>query len=126
MLKGEIEILAAIVLNKRTGKQLTTGRFARNSPYISSTFEALRQKKYIVDHKTKGYLITEKGIRALAEFYPNHEALNKAIHQRLLRRQNSEANKAIRMIERLSSDYNAKMESLQKMQDKNISLDKLH
>jgi Mn-dependent DtxR family transcriptional regulator len=121
MLKGEIEILAAIVLNKHTGKQLTTGRFARYNPYIISTLETLRQKKYIVNHKTKGYIITEKGIRALAEFYPKHEALNKAILHKLLRRQISEANKAIRMIEQLSSDYNVKMDGLQNVQGKDIS-----
>jgi Mn-dependent DtxR family transcriptional regulator len=126
MLKGEIEILAAIVLNKRTGKQLTTGRFARYSPYIISTLETLRQKEYIVHNKTKGYIITEKGIRALAEFYPKHEALDKAIHHKLLRQQTREANKAIRMIEQLSSDYNVKMDGLQKIKGKNISPDKLH
>ena len=97
MLKGEIEILAAIMLNKRTEKQLTTGRLARYSPYLFSTLETLRQKRYIVDHKTRGYFITSKGIRALAEFYPAHEALNKAIQPRLLRRQVTEANNAVRI-----------------------------
>lgn len=121
MLKGEIEILAAIVLNKGTVKQITTGRIARHSAYIISTLDALRQKRYIVKSKTKGYRITDKGIRALAEFYPGHPMINKAINNKLLRKQSSEASKAIKMIEQLSSEYDVKLNYLQNMRDNNIT-----
>jgi DNA-binding PadR family transcriptional regulator len=113
MLKGEIEILAAILLNKGTTRQLTTGRLFRYSPSIVLTLETLLKKGYIVEHKTKGYAITGKGIRTLAEFSPGHAALNKVIFIRLLRRQADEASRAIRMIEQLGSEYNIKINELQ-------------
>jgi Mn-dependent DtxR family transcriptional regulator len=115
MLKGEIEILAAIMLNKRTVRQVITGRLARYSPSIISTLETLSQKRYIIKHKTKGYLITEKGIIALAEFYPEHALLNKTIHAKLLRKQVSEANQAVKMIEQLSIEYDIKINGLQNL-----------
>lgn len=113
MLKGEIEILAAIVLNKGTLKQITTGRIARCSSYVIPTIDTLRHKSYIVWRKTKGYQITDKGCRALAEFYPEHPALNRAICTRLLYKQSSEASRAIKTIEHLSSEYNNKINYLQ-------------
>lgn len=121
MLKGEMEILASIVLNKRTLKQLTTGRLARYSPYVHSTLESLRRKKYIVKHKTRGYLIAEKGIRELVEFYPGYAGLNTAVFNRLSRKQADEANKAIKMIEQLSSEYDIKIGDLHSVQGKNRS-----
>ncbi len=121
MLKGEIEILAAIVLNKRTLKQLTTGRLARYSPYVHSTLESLRRKRYIVKHETKGYLITEKGIRALAEFYPGYAGANKVVNKKLSRKQADEVDKAIKMIEQLSSEYDIKIGELHKFQGKSKS-----
>ena len=105
MLKGEIELLAAIFLNKRTFKQIATGRLARHSPYIMSNIGALKQRGYIVNHQTGGYAITDKGVRALAEYYPECVSINPAVSNKLLRKQASEASKAIKMIERLSSDY---------------------
>jgi DNA-binding PadR family transcriptional regulator len=112
MLKGEIEILAAIFLNRRSVKQITNGRLARHSPYFISSLGTLRQRGYILKHQTKGYLITDKGVRALAEYYPEYMTLNKAIYAKLLRKQASEVNKAIKMIENLSNEYKTKIDSM--------------
>jgi Mn-dependent DtxR family transcriptional regulator len=113
MLKGEIEILAAILLNKHTERQLTTGRLTRYSPSIVLTLETLLKKRYVVKHKTRGYVITRKGVRALAEFSPGHPSLNKLIFINLLRKQVDEASRAIRMIEQLCSEYDARISDFQ-------------
>ena len=69
MLKGESEILVDIFLNKRTYKQITTSLLARHCPYIISNVGTLKKKGYIVEQQTGGYAITDKGIRALGEYY---------------------------------------------------------
>ena len=109
MLKGEIEILAAILLNKRTGRQLTTSRLARHSPSIVLTLETLQKNRYIISHKTKGYIITDKGLRMLEELSSQHTALNTALFTRLLYAQTGEAGRAIRMIQQLGRDYESKI-----------------
>ena len=112
MLRGEAELLAAIFLNKRTVKQLTTGRLARHSPYIVSSLGMLSKSGYIINDQTKGYTITDKGVRALAEYFPEYIASNKAVYTRLLRKQAIEVNRAIKMIENLGNDYEDKIDSL--------------
>ncbi|OGO43316.1 MAG: hypothetical protein A2137_07665 [Chloroflexi bacterium RBG_16_58_8] len=112
MLKSETEILAAIILNKSTIKQIASGRTTRYSPYIILTLDSLKQKRYIVKSKTKGFQITDKGLKALAEFYPAHPVSNKAIYFKLLSKQASETSKAIKMIENLGSEYNTKIGSM--------------
>jgi DNA-binding PadR family transcriptional regulator len=112
MLKGDIELLAAIFLNKNTVKQLTTGRLARHSPYIISSLNALMKKGYILKYQTKGYVITEKGISALAEFCPECLAFDRLVHSKLLRKQMSEVSKAVKAIELLGSDYEYKIDSM--------------
>jgi DNA-binding PadR family transcriptional regulator len=121
MLKGEIEILAAIVLNKGTAKQITNGRIARNSPFINSTIESLRRKGYIVKTRIKGYKITDKGFRVLGEYYPEHPALNKAIHTRLRQKQSEQASQAIKMIERLGNECTIKLDYLRNPHSKDLA-----
>ena len=104
MLKDEIEILVAIFLNKRTYKQIATGRLNRRSPYIMSNIGILKKKGYIVEHQSVGYSITDMGIIALGKYYPECVSINPAVSARL-RKHLSEATKAIKRIERLSSDY---------------------
>lgn len=112
MLKDETAILAAIFLNKNTVKQLVTSSLTRHSPYVISSLEALTKKGYVFKHRTKGYIITDKGIRALSEYFPECLSLDNVVRTKLLRKQMGEASKAVKAIEELRHDYEIKVTSL--------------
>ena len=113
MIKGEIEILTAIVLNKGTAKQITSSRIARSSSYINSTIHSLVEQGYIVKNRYHGYQITQKGTRAFMEYSPNREALERVAHSKVAHEHTNKAEEAIRMIENLGIEYFMKMEDFQ-------------
>jgi len=115
MLKGEIAILNSVLFYKGNVKQFITPRVARHSPFFFITLNNLMDKGYIICNKPKGYQITDKGIRVLAEFYPKNPELKKTIQTRLMRRQSSDINKAIKMMEQLKSDYYLFINHLQRL-----------
>ncbi len=106
MLKGEIQILSAIILNKCTAKQIMSSRLARSSSYISSTIISLERRGYIIKRNPKGYQLTDKGARAFLEFCPNRETLIKLAQEKLLHRYTDRAKEAIDAIKILGIKYN--------------------
>jgi len=116
MLKGEIEILAAIALNKRTAKQIKSCRIARYSSYINSTINSLIRRGYISTDRFKEYQLTEKGSRAFIEFCPDHSTLSKLAHVRLLHEHTDKVGEAIKLIENLGIEYNIKLNGIQNQQ----------
>ena len=109
MLKSEIEVLAAVFLNMRTGKQLSTSRLTRYSPFVVLTLESLKKNSYIARHKTMGYVLTDKGLKTLADLSAEPDGLNSAVFARMLRTHAEKAGKAIRMIEQLGREYEDKI-----------------
>lgn len=106
ILKGELEILAAIALKKRTAKQITNSRIARYSPYINATLDSLVGRGYIIRNGLREYQLTKLGNRVFLEYYPDLEALGKLACEKLLHEQADKVSDAIRMIEDLGTEYN--------------------
>ena len=108
MLKGEIEILAAIALNKCTNKQIANNRIARSSTYITSTVDSLVRRGFIIGSKSKGYQLSPSGARVLLEFLPKNEGLS--AYKRLLGEHSARAKEAINAIELLCKKCAANVE----------------
>ena len=83
MLKGEIEILTNIALNKCKMRQIIEGRIARDNLYIMVTVESMVKNGFIQESKSKEYHLTLKGVRALLEFGNNREISRKILHSQL-------------------------------------------
>ena len=113
MLKGEIEILAAIALNKRTTKQIKSFRVARYSSYINATINSLVRRGYISTDRLRGYQLTDKGARAFLEFCPDNNTLSKLAHAKLLHDHKDKVGEAIKLIENLGIEYNTKIDEMQ-------------
>ena len=113
MLKGEIEILAAIALNKRTAKQIKSYRIARYSSYINATINSLIHHGYIRVDRFREYQLTDKGTRAFIEFCPDHNILSKLAHAKLLHEHTDKVGEAIKLIENLGIEYNLKLNGIQ-------------
>ena len=113
MLKGEIEILKAVALNKCTFKQITNSQVARNSPYIISTINALVQHGYLTKSETQDYQLTAKGARALFQFLPANTTTSKTALYRLLHKHLARAKGAVKMIETLGTEYTKMVEELE-------------
>lgn len=84
MLKGEIDILSSIALNKCTMKQIVNSRIVRDNVYIIATFDSMVKKGFIRERKSKEYHLTLKGIRALLEFGKDREISSKVLRRKLL------------------------------------------
>ena len=113
MTKGEIEILTAVALKKRTYKQIASSRIARSSKYILPIIDSLVQFGYLSKSKLNGYQLTAKGILALLEFLPDDTVTNNPTLYRLSHKYLTRAKEAEKMIETLSTEYNMKVERLQ-------------
>jgi len=85
MLKGEIEILSNIALNRCKMKQIINGRIARNNMYVIATFDSLVKNGFIHESKLREYHLTPKGFRALLEFGNNREILKRILRHELFR-----------------------------------------
>jgi predicted transcriptional regulator len=112
MLRGELDILVAIALNKGTTKQITSSRIARSSSYVKSTIESLLREGYICGSQSKGYQITDKGAQAIVESDTSVEALTRLAHNRLQRGFSNKAKEAIKLIKKLGIDYDVSVEGL--------------
>ena len=84
MLKGEIDILSSIALNKCRMKQIVNSRIVRDNVYIKATFDSMVKDGLIRESKSREYHLTLKGIRALLKFGNNHGISSKVIRGKLL------------------------------------------
>ena len=105
MLKGEIEILTTIALNRCTFKQIAGIRLARSSTYIISTIESLVRRGYIIKNESKGYQLTEKGAKTTLQYSNEYRALRELAMARLQSEYSARTKVAINMIETLGNEY---------------------
>ncbi|NHJ85995.1 MAG: hypothetical protein FK734_11070 [Asgard group archaeon] len=112
MLKGELEILSAIALNKHTRKQISNSHIARNNQFIISTIDSLLRDGYIIKIHPIGYQLTLKGFETLVELLPNNSINNYSMVYRLLHDRIIRTNEAVKLIETLSSEVIKKLEEL--------------
>ena len=84
MLKGEIDILSSIALNKCKMKQIVNSRILRDNVYVIATFDSMVKNGLIRENKSREYHLTSKGIRALLEFGSDHEISSKVLRGKLL------------------------------------------
>ena len=82
MLKGEIEILSSIALNKCTMKHIINGRIARDNMYVITAFDSMVKDGFIHENKASEYRLTPKGIRALLQHGNNREVSRKILLSR--------------------------------------------
>jgi len=112
MLKGEIDILSSIVLNKGNVRQITSSRIARSNSYVITTVQSLEKRGYIIKAAANTYHLTTRGIQAFMEFCPNHEVLNRLAYSKMLRSQLERTRNAITLIEKLGNAYSARVDCL--------------
>lgn len=84
MLKGEIEILSSIALNRCKMKQLINGRIIRDNLYVTATVDSMVKEGFIRENKSREYCLTLKGMLVLLEFGNNHEIFRKISLSKLL------------------------------------------
>lgn len=85
MLKGELEILASIALNKCKMKQIINSRIVRNNPYVVATVDSMVKHGFIQSSNLGEYRLTLKGVQALLEFGNTREITSKILHSELFR-----------------------------------------
>jgi predicted transcriptional regulator len=83
MLKGKIEILSSIALNKCKMEQLIGGRITRDNLYIASTVNSLIEHGFIQNNNPGEYRLTLEGIRALLKFGNDREISRKVLRSEL-------------------------------------------
>lgn len=112
MLKGEIEILSSIALNKGKMKQIINDRIARDNIYIMATVDSLVKQGFIQKSKFREYQLTPKGIRVLMEFGNNRDILRRILQSKLLSEYSDKASEAVKKIEGLVENHSAKSKEI--------------
>lgn len=84
MLKGEIEILSSIALNKCKMKHIINSRIARDNMYVITAFDSMVKRGFIQKSKSGEYHLTLKGIRALLQFGNKREISRKILRGKLI------------------------------------------
>ena len=67
ILKGEIEILRSIALNKCKTKQIINSKIVRDNVYVIATFDSMVKNGLIQESRPREYRLTLKGVRTLLE-----------------------------------------------------------
>ena len=83
MLKGEIEILRSIALNKCKAKQIINSKIVRDNVYVIATFDSMVKDGFIQESRPREYRLTLKGVRTLLEFNDNGKILKKILPRQL-------------------------------------------
>ena len=84
MLKGEIEILSSIAVNKCKMKHIINSRIARDNMYVLTVFDSMVKSGFIRKSKAGEYHLTLKGFRALLQFGNKREISRKILHGKLI------------------------------------------
>jgi len=84
MLKGEIEILSSIAVNKCRMKHIINSRIARDNMYVIAAFDSMVKGGFIQKSKVGEYHLTLKGFRALLQFGNKREISRKILRGKLI------------------------------------------
>jgi predicted transcriptional regulator len=91
MLKGEIEILSSIALNKCKMRHIINSRIARDNMYVITAFDSMIKDGFIHENKANEYRLTLKSIRALLQFSNNRELSRKILHSKSIYQTNDKS-----------------------------------